>query len=272
MTTFTINNTDMKKISESGQCFNMFKVEDGRYFIISGERACWGVQKGTSVMVECEDSDVEYWKKYFDVDNPIYEKLLKVADGDGNSFIRESLEFGKGLRVVKQDIFECLISFIVSQRKSIPAIKSTLSKLSEKYGELCNFDGVSYYSFPHPGRLVWGYGSDRFSECGLGYRDGYVYQAARDVLDGTRLLERLYDLGYTEAREYLMGFYGVGEKVADCVCLYSLGMLDAFPVDVWVRRLLVENFTTWSYKDMLKRYEGMLGLLQLYMFYYKRNM
>lgn len=69
-----------------------------------------------------------------------------------------------------------------------------------------------------------------------------------------------------------MGFYGVGEKVADCVCLYSLGMLDAFPVDVWVRRLLVENFTTWSYEDMLKRYEGMLGLLQLYMFYYKRNM
>ena len=270
MVKFIIKDMDIRKVDESGQCFNMF-CEDGRYFIISGSRACWVSQKGTDSLVECLEVDVSYWRKYFCFYDGLYERLYALARGDNNSFIRDAVEHGRGLRMLLQDPFECLISFIVSQRKSIPAIKTSLTRLAERYGDVLEFDDVLYYTFPSPVRLVEGYELNRYSDCGLGYRDTYVYKASKQVLEANISLESLRDRSYAEASSYLKGFSGVGSKVADCVCLYSLGKHNAFPVDVWMSRILDNYFTEEEYRQMLSRYDGVLGLLQMYMFYYGRG-
>lgn len=271
MVDFIVENTNIEKIAKSGQCFNISVLDDGEHFIPSGERACWAFQEGENVRINCEDADEEYWKKYFDVGNPMYKKLEAIGKDESHSFLKAALEYGKGLRILNQDPFECLISFIVSQRKSIPAIVASLDKLCIRYGKGVASGSVFYDAFPEPKALVEGYSKDTYGDCGLGYRDRYVYEASSRILSGELDLGSLVTVSYDVALEELMKLPGVGYKVANCVCLYSLKKNNAFPVDVWMARILDGYFSDAEYQDMLKRYDGVLGLLQLYMFYYGRN-
>lgn len=268
---FVIKNTDIAKIADSGQCFSIVQVETGFYYVLSRDLICAVSQDGADIIVECDEKHVDYWKNYFDADNPVYERFLAVSKGETHVLLKNAIEYGKGLRILNQDPFECLISFIISQRKSIPAIKTSINQLSMKYGKKQNFLGVEYYSFPSPEELVYGYEKDFYEDCGLGYREGYVYDTSKKMLSDEPTLRELRNSGYRESMSYLLRLKGVGEKVANCVCLYSLGKIDAFPVDVWMDRLLNQFFTTEDLINLELNYSGMKGLLQLYMFYYGRN-
>lgn len=268
---FLVRNTDIAKIANSGQCFSIFSFDSEFYYVLSRDFLCLAYQKDSDIVVECKESQSEYWERYFDVNNSVYEKFLSVCIKESHPFLKNAIAYGKGLRILNQDPFECLISFIISQRKSIPAITTSISQLSMKYGQFKEFMGVQFYSFPSPQELVIGYKKDGYADCGLGYRDNYVYETSKQMVSEEPILQKLKYFSYNSSMSYLLKLKGVGEKVANCVCLYSLAKIDAFPIDVWMNRVLNQFFTTEELVKMSIQYEGMKGLLQLYMFYYGRN-
>lgn len=262
---------NLSKVLESGQCFNMSVLDTGEFFVPSGRKACWAIQQGNDVLIRCNDEDVDYWTRYFDIGNPVYSELAKRAEREQIPFLKEAIEYCNGLCMLRQDFFECLISFIVSQRKSIPAIAKALDQLCARYGDTVEFDSVSFRAFPTPEQLVEGYEKDAYAGCGLGYRDIYILDASKKVLSGeiskSQLMEMPMDLAILKLRE----IKGVGDKIANCVGLYSLDMGNAFPIDVWMGRVLDTFFSTDEHIDFMARYDGMLGVLQLYMYYYGRK-
>lgn len=270
---YIIENCSIKKIKESGQCFRILELSNDCYLVLSKDKVCKVTQSGYSIIVDCEPCDNQYWLYYFDesvygnkeVDYMAFETKCRFDD---SQFIRESVVFGHGLRVLNQDPFECLISFIISQRKSIPAISDCIEKLCLKYGDVRYFDGIEYHTFPTPEQLISGYEIDNYVNCSLGYRDEYVYRASKEVLENKSALDYLRMYPYDEALGHLKDLKGVGDKVANCTLLYSLGFKDAFPRDVWVNRILDTYFPNNSFP--FEKYKGLLGVLQLYMFYYMR--
>ena len=153
-----------------------------------------------------------------------------------------------------------LISFIISQRKSIPAIKNSIERMCKAYGD--RIDDI-HWAFPTAEQLVY---LDR-DDCGLGYRKNYIRQLARDVVDGKFSMEELVSADYDTAKQMLLSIRGVGEKIANCTLLFSLGFDNAFPVDVHVKNILNKYYPDgFPYN----RYDGQLGLVQQYLFEYQR--
>lgn len=278
-----INDCNIEKIMNSGQCFRISPIQgsipeldDGnqQYIVQSADKACIASTDVLNVTtLHVEESDVMYWSNYFDV-NRDYTVVEFSGHQVGNQFLTEAIKYGEGLRMLNQDPFECLISFIISQRKSIPAIKSAIRKLCMEYGKCYDYYGMSLYAFPKAESLVRGYNSNQLKSVPLGYRDEYVYLACSN-LSRYNFLEDLskYSLDdYQEALRQLKLLRGVGDKVANCTLLYSLGYTDAFPVDVWMQRVLDEYFDEVSYQEFQKECQGIQGILQLYMFYYIRSL
>jgi N-glycosylase/DNA lyase len=176
-----------------------------------------------------------------------------------------------GMRILNQPIWECLISFILSSNNNVKRISGIVERLSERFGE----DMGGYYVFPTPHALAQA-GAEGVAACGAGYRAEYVAEAARAVASGTLDLECLPRLGYAEAQAKLMKLLGVGEKVADCVLLYSCVYREAFPVDVWVRKAVTSYYPTagktpkeiHAFAD--RRFGKLAGLAQQYLFYFER--
>lgn len=259
------NDCDMQKIMDSGQCFRISKIAPCKYLVVSMDKACICTQVGKNVLVNCKDEDTDYWVKYFrqDVENP---QLMGIYNkGYFNPYIHQAMEFSKGMRLLNQDPYECLISFIISQRKSIPAIRSSIEKLCRAYGVRKEFLGVEYFSFPTPTDLCNGY---PYSDCGLGYRDEYVRDTAEFCVN-KNLKEIAKSKSELEMRDYLKTLRGVGDKVANCTLLYSMGYMDSFPVDVWMYRIIQREFPD-NLPEILQYYSPNCGVLQLCLFYYER--
>lgn len=265
------NNFNIKQIADSGQCFRMNRIEENRYGLVAFDRYLELIQLDENrIEITCGKEDFEFlWKDYFDMDYDYGRIVISLTEGN-DEFLKNAAQFGKGLRILKQDIFETLISFIISQRKNIPAIKSCIEKLCMFYGEKKrdNLSGKTYYTFPSPEKLA---NADlvELREAGLGYRDEYVKKTAIAVLQKEIDLKSLRKLDRDRAVKRLMKLPGVGIKVANCVSLYGLHHIEAFPVDVWIGRILKEvyhdNFN-------LNLYSGYAGIVQQYMFYYMRSL
>lgn len=276
MVRFIIKNCNIIKIKDSGQCFRFLELFYDSFLFFSKDKVCKVRQLEDDIIVRCEDKDKSYWLYYFDevvygnkeVD---YEEFRLKCCNDSNQFIRDSAKFSKGLRLLNQNPFECLISFIISQRKSIPAIRDCIEKLCSKYGDrLGLYETYDLYAFPTPEQLVEGYEKDGYKDCSLGYRAEYIYNTSREILNSDKeCLECLRIFTYEESLAMLKKYKGVGDKVANCVLLYSLGFKNAFPKDVWINRIFELYFSDSDFP--YDRYEGLLGVLQLYMFYYIRN-
>ncbi|MDF2869300.1 MAG: hypothetical protein K0R05_875, partial [Anaerocolumna sp.] len=187
-----------------------------------------------------------------------------------DEFLRKAADYGYGLRILKQELFEILITFIISQRKSIPAIKRCVEELSIKFGEERKdaFTGSVYYTFPTAEALSKA-SKETLRETGLGYRDIYVRGTAAAVINGDININSLPNLTFEEAVKELMKLPGVGIKVANCVALYGLHHIDAFPIDVWIERILKDIYNNQFETD---RYKGYAGIVQQYMFYYIRSL
>jgi N-glycosylase/DNA lyase len=218
-----------------GQVFRWSKVGVWWYGVV-GENVFKIRQCGTEL--EFENVSEEFVWYYFGLCDDLEEISECISRDD---YIRKALHRLQGLRIVRQKPWECLISFICATYKSIAAIELMLGKLSLKFGEKKHFDGFDFFLFPTVEKLAFACEKD-LQECGLGYRAKYVQATAQKVLEGDINLEALKTLPYIEARKTLVEFPGVGLKVADCVLLFSLEKFEAFPVDVWVKRVLLNHY------------------------------
>jgi N-glycosylase/DNA lyase len=218
-----------------GQVFKWDKKGDWWYGVVRDK-----VLKIRQVRAELEfgNADERFVERYFGLDDDLQE----IRDSVGkDKQIKKALREFWGLRIIRQDPWECLISYICATYKSIAAIKDMLLKLSRKFGERVTFDGCDFYTFPASGKLA-NASEKRLAECGLGYRAKYVLETSKKIYSKDFELEHLRQLPYEQAKKELVTLSGVGLKVADCILLFSLGKLQAFPVDVWMRRVILNHY------------------------------
>ncbi len=267
---------DLKKIADSGQCFRFNECETGDdahncYSVAALDRHVF-VKELAPERYEFDCSKEEFdsfWKSYFDLDLS-YKKIRSLIDPKEDPYLYGASEYGKGIRILRQDPWEMLISFIISQRKNIPAIKASIEKLCALAGDVIAEDamGQKIYSFPTPERLA-ALSMEQLSGCSLGYRDKYVHQAALDVASGAVDLNSWENLDDDGLMENLLKLYGVGVKVANCEILFGYHRLDAFPKDVWINRVLDTRYPDGF---LFEKYAPYNGVMQQYLFFYSRSM
>jgi len=266
---------DMKKIAESGQIFR-FNVYDDEYSLVAGDKLLFIKEDDDGYILSCSESEFEeFWTDYFDLrlDYSDFEKNIPADD----LFLTNAARYSYGIRILNQDKWEMLISFIISQRKSIPAIKSSIEKLAKTYGKkidmqvpdfIKNIDKNSeFFAFPTPKALADA-SIDDLNACSLGYRSPYIEASAKAVYRGDIDLEALSKLDDNEILAALMSLKGVGIKVANCVALFGYHRIAAFPIDVWIKRMIDEHYEG---EFPLKLYDGYAGVIQQYIFYYGRE-
>ena len=218
-----------------GQVFRWQKIGEWWYGVV-GEKVFKIRQRG----IELEFNGVtgEFVKCYFGLNDNL-EQITRCIGRD--DYIRAALHRFVGLRIVRQEPWECLISFICATYKNIAAIQQMLSKISVKFGEKKVFDGLDFYIFPSVKRLALA-SENGLMECGLGYRAKYVQATAKKIYEEKFDFKSLKAMPYLEARKKLVEFPGVGLKVADCVLLFSLEKMEALPVDVWIKRVILNHY------------------------------
>ena len=261
----TIENFDLAQICGSGQCFRMKEESPGRYSVIAANKYLRVEQQGKDCIFDCGEDDFDdFWKGYFDLEGDYSLYIGKIAPDD--DYLQSAAEYGRGIRILRQDLWEMIVSFLISQQNNIVRIRRCIENLCEGHGEkLVNAQGESYYAFPTPESLS-GLREDDLMACNLGYRSKYVVRTAKSIASGECDLEKIRQLSYNEAREELLKLYGVGEKVADCICLFALHNLEAFPVDTHIKQALQKHYKHGFPKH---RYQGCEGVLQQYIFYYE---
>lgn len=264
-------NFNIQQIADSGQCFRLNRQEENRYNLVACGKYLELLQVSEEeIELSCSEREYEeIWKDYFDMDYD-YQHLVAALMNGEDTFLRSAAEYGRGIRILRQDFFEILISFIISQNKNIPSIKSTVEAISRRYGTIIasgGSKGQHYYAFPSPQQLAMA-NREELRELKVGYRDEYILRAARAAAEGELDLGNMGSYGYREAFQRLTALHGIGEKVANCICLYGLHHIEVFPVDVWIKRILKE-----VYQDRFDpgQYEGYAGIVQQYMFFYMRN-
>jgi N-glycosylase/DNA lyase len=232
-----------------GQVFRWKKI-NGWWYSDLGGRVVKICQCGCEL--KFENVEEAFIKSYFGLKDNLAEISQCVGRDD---YIRKALGKFEGLRLVQQEPWSCLIGFICSTYKNIAAIELMLKKLSAKYGEKMPYDGMDFYTFPTVTRLADA-SENGLRECGLGYRAKYVQETAKKIHEEKIDLEDLKNMPYLEARKKLLEFSGVGLKVADCVLLFSLRKLDAFPVDVWVKRVILNHYASQLPPDFVKKLQS----------------
>lgn len=272
---------ELKDIFECGQCFRWNKEADGSYT---------GVFKGNVLNVKKEDEIITFTgivngdikkvvTEYFDL-NKDYSKI-KNQLSKIDIYLKESIKYGSGIRLLNQDLWETILSFIISANNNIPRIKGIVERLSEKYGEKIVWNGKEYYSFPTPKQLE-NVSVENYRNLGLGFRDIRLYETTKMILEDKIDLEKLHSEPTFEVREKLLQLSGVGPKVADCILLFStLKRFDVFPIDVWVRRVMNELYiknddeNKVNKKEIMKiardKFGDLEGIAQQYLFYWKRE-
>lgn len=257
---------DPYKICMSGQCFRASRLSDGRFRFIQGDRALTLVPRcNESYESDCSQPEWdELWSVYFDLGRNYADIRKGVFEDD--DFLTKAALYGKGIRILRQEPWETLISFIISQRKSIPAIKTSIERLCRLCGKPFTCGGETLYAFPAP-EAVLQLSDTELQSCGLGYRVSYVRDAAARVCGGFDL-DGLRKLSDEELLCALKTFNGVGDKVASCVSLFAYSRLDCAPVDVWIARVIQNRY---GGVNPFVRYAHNSGVYQQYMFYYAQQ-
>lgn len=283
---------DLEKIATSGQCFRVRKAEEEEKFQFIHQNDILTIFNNTndnnSFFISCTDEQWKSkWEDYFDLKRN-YKKFRTSVKSD-NKFLKQSLEFGKGLRILKQDPWEMIVTFIISQRRSMPSIATCVEKLCKKYGKLISEDGYvmaisgsgyetpnEIYSFPSPFVLAKANLND-LRECGLGYRAEYVKSAAELVIANSTnanstqpldIFSTMRQMNDETLFEFLTSFHGIGKKVASCIMLFGFSRTASAPVDVWIERVINENF---SGVNPFNEFGDAAGIIQQYLFFYKTH-
>ena len=253
---------DIVKTFECGQCFRWNADENGVYRgVASGHFA--EIEVIDNEVYITSDADENFWRNYFDLATD-YDKISAGFTGE---YLEICREFGYGIRILRQESWEALCSFIISQCNNISRIKGIVEKLCTGFGEEIKIGDNVYYSFPSVEKLAQLTVED-LAPLRSGYRAEYIIIAAKAVSDGSLDLEALKAMDYKSAIKELRKLRGIGEKVANCVVLFGLNHMEAFPIDVWMKRALKENFPGDFDPETLGPYAG---LAQQYIFYYARS-
>lgn len=311
-------NFSIAQISASGQCFRMTEQENGWFQVIAnGKRLCLK-QETTSdttdndirntantnntcnnnsdsnnnnnngntntngnhgdILMDCSEEDFQtIWKSYFDLDTDYSRFLINIDPAD--TYLRSAVTYGSGIRILRQDLWEMIISFIISQQNNIRRIRKCIETICTHYGtksdeidnadnsDNANTNSASFYLFPTPEQLATAT-EDELRALGLGYRSRYLVETARSITSGEISLDALKAMDYASARAELLKLCGVGAKVADCICLFGLHHLEAFPIDTHIRQVLTAHYPDGF---PFESYAGYEGVLQQYIFYYDLN-
>lgn len=261
------DNFSLAQISESGQCFRLRQFENGRYGLTAFDRYLEAQEQKEEICFFCSQEDFEeVWREYFDLGRD-YRAIISCVD-EKDSYLQKAADFGSGIRILNQDLWEMIISFIISQQNNIKRIRKCIDYLCRKYGEEKRTEkGILYYGFPAPEKLAQASLEDLYA-CNLGYRSRYIQKTAQSIAEGEIDLKAVRNMEYDNARAELLKLCGVGEKVADCICLFALHQLDAFPKDTHINKVLAERYPEGF---PFERYPGISGVLQQYIFYYDLN-
>ncbi len=273
-----VNDFTLSQILECGQCFHFDKLDEEVYEVVAFGRAVKMEQ--TDKVLRIYGSSMEdyegIWKLYLDMDNDY--RLIKQSVIKADGALKTAVDEKSGIHILNQDFFETLISFIVSQNKSIPQIKQCVKNISHRFGdEVIGYNGEAFYVFPDVQRLHDAT-EEELRECKVGFRAPYIKNATEAVYSGAVTKEKLDELDIAQARELLMTIKGVGEKVANCVLLFGLGRREAFPVDVWMKRIMEQMY--FDGKDTKKqdieafavnKFGDLGGYAQQYLFDYART-
>ena len=277
-----IKSFELKDIFDCGQCFRWNEQEDGSYTGVFGENVLNVNKKNNEIIFKgiCKENIKQTVEKYFDL-NRNYENIKdKLSKIDEN--MKKSIEYGRGIRILNQDLWETIISFIISANNNIPRIKGIIERLSKKYGKEIEWKGNKYYTFPTAEELR-DVTVQEYRELGLGFRDIRLYETTHMILDKKINIEEMQKNPNTmEVREQLLSLSGVGPKVADCILLFStLKRFEVFPIDVWVRRVMNDLYihnpdeTKVNKKEIEKiakeKFGNLAGLAQQYLFYWRRE-
>ncbi len=262
---------------ECGQCFRFTQIGEENYIIVAYGKILNIYCDGTDIVFKntTEEEFNNIWYNYFDFGRNYNDIKKKISEND--EILQKAVEYAPGIRILNQDRFECLISFIISQNNRIPMIKKVISNISKKYGRyIGSVDGEEYYAFPNPEELIKA-DEAGLMECKTGFRAKYIIDAVQKVIHGEINLNA-DDMDTETLRKMLMTIKGVGPKVADCTMMFSFGRCETFPTDVWVKRIMSElyfNGREASVKEIHQKAEECFGdyagYAQQYLFNYARQ-
>ena len=267
-----IKNFNLDQIAESGQCFRWRKLDEGKYLIPAYDHCVTVSQSGERFEFSCSEEEFnQIWKHYFDLELD-YGKIIEAIPAD-DSFLKEAAAYGRGIRILKQELWEMIISYIISQNNNIPRIKNGIEAVCDKYkAVICKSDNADeeniIYGFPRFEDIEKNGGRQSLSELGLGYRDEYIWLMCTHEANNPNFLCDLRACDYEQSMKVLMEHKGIGKKVANCISLFGLHNLDACPIDVWMKKIIDEEYGGVMPKWMNNRYAG---IYQQYTFFFKRK-
>lgn len=259
-----LENFDVKQIARSGQCFRMNEIKPGTFEVIAYGKRLLLEQEGQQVTFHCTEREYTgLWRRYFDLETN-YRYYIDHIDPE-DAYLMAAVKTGGGIRILRQELWETVVSFVISQNNSIPRIKQTIETMCLRWGEAHREpDGTAWHTFPTPAALA----AADLDGVKLGYRDKYIKRLAQNVVDGVISLDSLAAMEPEEAENYLKSIYGVGAKVAACIQLYGLHHLGSFPIDTWVKQIIN---TEYGGKFPVEMYNGFAGVIQQYIFYHARQ-
>lgn len=270
-----IRDFNLKHIFDCGQCFRFNEVDENTYLGVAKGKALRISQSGDTITLYCtSQSDWDnIWYDYFDMGRD-YGKIKHTLSQD--SVMKDAIVYGDGIRILNQDLWEAVISFIISASNNIPRIKGIIERFCAAFGKPINYMGETYYTFPDIATVA-SLSKDDLAVIRAGFRDKYIMDAAQRFSAGDLTEEYIYSLSTPDAKKALMSINGIGNKVSDCILLFGLSRTDSFPVDVWIKRIMEycyfdgeQSIDTIS--ELAKRKFGDLGgFAQQYLFFYARE-
>lgn len=270
MATFYMKNCSLKQIAESGQCFRWQQLDEkgNKYRIIAGNSLVVAVEQPEENLFTflCDIDEFDYiWANYFDEGGADYSQIISNVEEKGG-LLKDAAAAGAGIRILRQDPWEMLITFLTAQNINIPRATTLIEKLCCKYGQEKQAGNTKYMTFPSPDRLAVAKPED-LRQLGFGYRDKQIVTAARVVASGAVDLDKLKRLDHDTAKLVLKNIHGVGDKVAECISLFGLGKLESYPVDTWVQK--IEDYFGRGY--IQSEFPDYAGVVQQYLFAYARR-
>lgn len=257
---------NIKQTLECGQIFRFQKISDTEYIILNKSNVAHVIQENSKLFISSNNEDKSFWENYFDL-NTDYKLIKDILSKD--KIIKPAVDYGSGIHILRQDIEEMIISFIMSQNKQIPQIKQCIDLYCKKFGEEKEFQNKKYFSFPDIKTLP---SLEELKECKVGFRDKYILDALTKINEG--YFKDIKTLSEKEQEEKLLSIKGIGPKVCNCIMLFGLNKTQRFPIDVWIKRKMQDLYFDGEEtdntviqnkaKELFGKYSG---FSQQYMFY-----
>ena len=264
---------NLKYTLECGQCFRWKKIDEEYYVGVIKDRVIKIKQvKDTLYIISSNMDNLEDIVRYYfnlDLDYTSIEKRISIVDDN----VKKAVTNTSGLRFLKQDFFETLISYIISANNNIPRISKSVNEISRRYGKEVELEGEKYYLFPTPEELK-NVTIEEYRECGVGFRDKYIYNTVANINNKEIDLDELFKMDTPNLKKELLSLMGVGPKVADCILLFSCSRVEVFPIDTWVEKIMTQLYfennkvTKNQIQDYAKNnFKNDAGIIQQHLFY-----